>query len=59
MDIADIFETSGRKPKRVQTDQGKEFYNAPVKRLLEEHGIELFSVMSPKNVPWLNAGIVH
>lgn len=46
--IADIFETSGRIPKRIQTDQGKEFYNAPVKRLLQEHNIELFSVMSPK-----------
>ena len=45
--IEDIFETSGRKPKRVQTDQGKEFYNAPVKRLLARHDIELFSVKSP------------
>ena len=46
--IKDIFETSQRKPKRIQTDQGKEFYNASVKRLLDENDIELFSVMSPK-----------
>ena len=46
--IKDIFETSKRMPKRIQTDQGKEFYNASVKRLLDEHDIELFSVMSPK-----------
>ena len=46
--IKDIFETSQRMPKRIQTDQGKEFYNTSVKRLLNEHDIELFSVMSPK-----------
>ena len=46
--IEDIFETSGRMPKRIQTDQGTEFYNASVKRLLEKHNIELFSVKSPK-----------
>ena len=45
--IADIFETSNRQPKRLQTDQGKEFYNASVKRLLDEYNIELFSVKSP------------
>ena len=46
--IEDIFKSSGRQPKRLQTDEGKEFYNASVKRLLEEYGIELFSVKSPK-----------
>lgn len=45
--IEDILISSGRSPKRIQTDQGKEFYNAPVKRLLENHNIELFSVKSP------------
>ena len=45
--IEDIFKTSKRMPKRIQTDQGKEFYNAPVKRLLEKNNIELFSVKSP------------
>ena len=46
--IEDIFKTSERKPKRIQTDQGKEFYNTSVTALLKDHGIELFSVMSPK-----------
>ena len=46
--IEDIFESSNRHPKRLQTDQGTEFYNAPVKRLLEKYNIELFSVKSPK-----------
>ena len=41
----DIFE-EGRIPKRIQTDQGKEFENRFVKRLFEEHDIELFSVKS-------------
>lgn len=46
--IDDILKTSKRTPKRIQTDQGTEFYNPAVKRLLESHNIELFSVMSPK-----------
>lgn len=45
--IEDIFRSSKRLPKRIQTDQGREFYNPAVKRLLDEHDIELFSVMSP------------
>ena len=45
--IEDIFTSSGRKPKRIQVDQGKEFYNAPVRRLLADNDIELFSVKSP------------
>ena len=48
MAIKDIFITSQRKPKRIQTDQGTEFYNRSVKQLLNENNIELFSVMSPK-----------
>lgn len=45
--IKDIFTTSGRMPKRIQTDEGREFYNEHVKKLLEKHNIELFSVKSP------------
>ena len=47
--IEDILISSGRTPKRIQTDQGKEFYNAPAKRLLVQHGTKLFtcSVKSP------------
>ena len=44
--IADIFE-SGRKPRRIQTDQGGEFFNPAVKKLLSDNDIELFSVKSP------------
>ena len=44
--IKDIF-SAGRKPRRIQTDQGREFFNPFVKNLLAEHDIELFSVKSP------------
>ena len=36
----------GRIPKRIQTDQGKEFENVHVRNLLRRHDIELFSVKS-------------
>ena len=36
----------GRIPKRIQTDQGKEFENRHVRELFAEHNIELFSVKS-------------
>ena len=45
--IEDIFTTSGRIPKRIQTDQGREFYNTQVKALLDRYNVELFSVKSP------------
>ena len=45
--IEDIFSASGRIPKRIQTDQGREFYNAPVQQLLTSNNVELFSVKSP------------
>ena len=35
-------------PKRLQTDQGNEFYNQHVRTVLEKYGIELFSVYSDK-----------
>lgn len=41
----DIFQ-GGRIPKRIQTDQGKEFENSHVRELFAEHNIELFSVKS-------------
>ena len=41
----DIF-AEGRIPKRIQTDQGKEFENRHVRALFDEHGIELFSIKS-------------
>ncbi|MEL7307314.1 MAG: DDE-type integrase/transposase/recombinase [Pseudomonadota bacterium] len=45
--IEDIFKSNNRIPKRVQTDQGNEFYNVSVKRLFEANNVELFSVKSP------------
>ena len=41
----DIFQ-EGRIPKRIQTDQGKEFENHHVRSLFSQHNIELFSVKS-------------
>ena len=41
----DIFR-EGRIPKRIQSDQGKEFENREIARLFNEHQIELFSVKS-------------
>ena len=38
--------SEGRIPKRIQTDQGKEFENRQVRALFNEHDIELFSVKS-------------
>ena len=45
--IEDIFISSRRTPKRIQTDQGREFYNAPVQQLLSNNNVELFSTKSP------------
>ena len=42
----DIFQ-EGRIPKRIQTDQGKEFENRHVLGLFHEHNIEQFSIKSP------------
>lgn len=42
----DIFQ-EGRIPKRIQTDQGKEFENRFVQTLFAAHNIELFSIKSP------------
>ena len=47
MAIEDIFRESKRIPKRIQSDQGTEFYNPQVKALLDKYNIELFSVKSP------------
>jgi transposase InsO family protein len=39
---------SPRKPKRLQTDKGVEFYNARVRKFLADRGVELFSTNSDK-----------
>ena len=48
-DVAAAFKSifdEGRIPRRVQSDQGKEFENRHVRQLFREHNIELFSVKS-------------
>ena len=48
-EVASAFKSifdEGRIPKRIQTDQGKEFENRQVRKLFQEHNIELFSVKS-------------
>ena len=49
IEVADAFKSifdEGRIPRRIQTDQGKEFENSHVRKLFERHNIELFSVKS-------------
>ena len=43
-----ILNSSSSKPKYLQTDQGKEFYNISVQNVLQSHNVELFSVYSEK-----------
>lgn len=38
----------GRKPEKLQTDKGTEFYNAEFKKVLKKHGIKLYSTESDK-----------
>jgi len=45
--ITEIIRKSGRHPKNLQTDMGKEFYNADVKRLVNKHGINLSILHTP------------
>ena len=40
-----VFE-QGRQPRRLHVDQGKEFYNATFKNLMEEYNIRLYSTFS-------------
>ena len=44
--IAEIIRESGRRPKNLQTDMGKEFYNADVQKLLQKHDINHYSTYS-------------
>lgn len=48
-EVADAFVNileEGRIPKRIQSDQGKEFENGNVQNVMQAHDIELFSVKS-------------
>ena len=67
-DVANAFSSifeEGRIPRRIQTDQGKEFENRHVRSLFQEYNVELFSVKSAYKhdsslmtrkqvVPWLS-----
>ena len=41
--LATLFKTSKRTPQKLQTDDGKEFYNKHVTKVLKEHGTYHFS----------------
>src|SRR5271156_6483511 len=41
-----ILKDSGRIPKKIWSDKGKEYYNKTFKKLLDEHGVELYSTES-------------
>ena len=44
--IAKIIRVDGRCPKNLQTDMGKEFYNANVQELLKKHNMYNYSTYS-------------
>src|SRR5580765_5667788 len=44
--IAEIIQDSKRCPRNIQTDMGKEFYNADVQRLMRKHDINHYSTYS-------------
>ncbi|XP_018313642.1 uncharacterized protein [Mycetomoellerius zeteki] len=44
--IAEIVRASGRCPKNLQTDMGKEFYNADVQKILKKHNVNYYSTYS-------------
>jgi transposase InsO family protein len=41
-----VLENTTRRPKRIESDRGKEFYNRPFRKLLDDNGIHLFSTTS-------------
>jgi len=55
--IAKIIRDDGRCPKNLQTDMGKEFYNANVQKLLKKHNINYYStysIVKVSVVEWFN-----
>ena len=50
-------QASPRRPLRVQTDQGKEFYNTGVQAWFKKHGWHHFRRMGIVRPPWWNDGI--
>ena len=55
--IAEIIRSSGRCPKNLQTDMGKEFYNADMQKILKKHDVNHYSTYSTLKasvVEWFN-----
>jgi len=55
--IAKVIRDDERCPKNVQTDRGKEFYNASVQKLMKKHNINhylMYSVMKASIVERFN-----
>ena len=44
--IVEIIRASGRCPKNLQTDMGKEFYNVDVQKILKKHNVNHYSTYS-------------
>ncbi|XP_011049755.1 PREDICTED: uncharacterized protein LOC105143259 [Acromyrmex echinatior] len=44
--IVEIIQTSGRCPKNLQMDMGKEFYNADMQKILKKHDVNHYSTYS-------------
>ena len=44
--IVEIIRASGRCPKNLQTDMGKEFYNVDVQKILKKHNVDHYSTYS-------------
>lgn len=44
--LAKVFKQSGRAPKNLQTDNGKEFYNSKFKALMKKHNVNHYSTFS-------------
>jgi len=52
--IAEIIQVSGRCPKNLQMDIGKEFYNADVQKILKKHDVNHYSTLKPSVVERFN-----
>jgi transposase InsO family protein len=44
--MQNLFQTKGRVPQKIQTDQGKEFYNSSFSALMKRHNIHHYSTHS-------------
>ena len=57
--IKKLIETSKRKPQKVWSDRGKEFYNQTFLRYLNEQNIQVYSTHSDLKAVLLNVSIEH